>query len=483
MRSACQKITLFAVLAVVVSACKVGPDYVRPDIETPDFWHEDLVAGLERGDPNHETWWTVFEDPLLDDLMARAKEGNLDLKVAQARIRQARALRKFEVAGYYPDLDGVGSIRRGKTSESVQPIVPPNQSRTDNSYNLGFDAFWEIDVWGRISRGVESADASIQASIEDYRDTMVVLYAELAINYFEVRALQERIRYAEENVDTQKGSLTLTKDRFDAEIAPELDVRQAELNLASTESGIPRLRASLVARINRISVLLGENPGPLREEFAVSAEVPEPPDEVFIGIPANILRQRPDIRSAERRLAAQTARIGVATADLYPAFSLSGFLTQQTVGTTKDFFSGANSSWALVPGLRWNLFDGGRIRARIESEDALTEQALLAYQQTVLFALEEVEDSLSDFARERERRDALRRAVKAGERAVELARTLYKTGVTDFQNVLDMERQLAIQQDALASSEGVLAQNLVRIYKALGGGWSPDEPVEPVKEE
>ncbi|MEN8151515.1 MAG: efflux transporter outer membrane subunit, partial [Planctomycetota bacterium] len=370
----------------------------------------------------------------------------------------------------------------GRTSESVQPVLPAGVHRTDTSFSAGFDASWELDVWGRVSRAVESADAAIEASIEDWRDLQVILYAEVALSYLEARALQERIRYAEANVEIQKGSLKLTNDRFEAEISPELDVRQAELNLASTEASIPALRGYLSATINRISVLLGENPGPLREEFEDAAGIPAPPEQVFVGIPANLLRQRPDVRSAERKLAAQTARIGVATADLYPTFRIDGFLTQQTVGTTAGFFSTDNTAWSIIPGIRWNLFDGGRVRAVIDVEDERTKQALLFYEQTVLVALEEVENALTAYLREKERLAALTRAVRAAERSVELSRTLYTTGISDFQNVLDMERELARQQDSLAASEGIVAQSLVQLYKALGGGWDPRASV-PEEEE
>jgi len=472
-----------AIALTFVVGCKVGPDYVRPDIETPDFWHQELAEGIERGDAGHETWWDTFGDAKLGELIGRAKDGNLNLHAALSRIKEARALRRFEVGGYYPTVNAGGKIDLGRTSESVQPFLPPGVDRVDSLYSLGFDATWEIDVWGKVARGVESADAGIEASVEDFRDTLVVLYAEIALNYFEVRALQARIRYAEENVRTQKGSLELTKNRFDAEIAPELDVRQAELNLATTESAIPALRASLVASINRISVLLGQSPGELKDELKIPAEIPDPPDKVLIGIPANLLRQRPDVRAAERRLAAQTALIGVATAQLYPSFRLDGVLTQQTLGTTNNFFSGDNTTWAIVPGVSWNILDRGRIFAIIDVEEERTQQSLLFYRQTILLALEEVENSLTSYLRERERVAALERAVAAAARSVELATTLYRTGVTDFQNVLDMERTLAVQQDNLAASEGLVVQQLVRLYKALGGGWTPADPVEPAEEE
>jgi NodT family efflux transporter outer membrane factor (OMF) lipoprotein len=272
--------------------------------------------------------------------------------------------------------------------------------------------------------------------------------------------------------------VTLTRDRVEADIAPELDVHQAELNLYSTAAAIPALKTRLLQTINRIGVLLGEEPGRLRDQLLTFQEVPDPPQGVMVGLPVNLLRQRPDIRAAERALAARTALIGKEIAEFYPRFALFGSLTQESVGSAA-FFESGSTAWSLVPGLRWNIFTAGRIEANVDIAEAEAEQALIAYQATVLLALEEVENALIGYQQEQARRDSLRRSVQAGVKSVELAQILYKTGVTNFQNVLDMQRRLAEQQDRLAESEGLVVQYLVSLYKALGGGWRPDQPVLP----
>jgi NodT family efflux transporter outer membrane factor (OMF) lipoprotein len=452
--------------------CAVGPDYVVPEPDMPDAWHEELARGLTEGQADMHTWWTVFDDPVLTSLVERASTSSLDIKLAIARIDESRARRGFARGEWFPSLDGVGSLERSRTSKEISTNVPPPQSRTDTFYAAGFDASWEIDLFGRIRRSVESASAGLEASIEDYRDVLVSTFAEVGITYVEVRALQARILSAQSNVETQRGALQLTTDRNRAGIVGDLDVRQAEQNLASTEATIPVLLSSLVQAINRLGVLLGQPPSTLHAELGPVTPIPQPPDETVVGLPAELLRQRPDIRAAERRLAAQTAQIGVATADLYPRFSLLGTFALEATDFV-DWFTGDAMSYGFGPAFRWNIFDAGRIRANIEAQDALTEQALVGYEQTMLFALADVEDAMVAFVQENDRRDALERSAVAARKSVALVDTLYRTGLTDFQNVLDTQRTQFLQEDALAQSEGFVSQNLVRIYRALGGGWSP----------
>ncbi len=469
-----------ALLLGVLNACAhVGPDYKPPEQETPDLWQQELTKGLAEGEAALQTWWTTFNDPVLNSLIERAVKGNLDLKEAFARVREARAFRGVASGERYPDLNAGGDAARSRTSDDFL-LITTDQNRTDDFYNAGFDATWEIDFWGRIGRSIESADASLQASVENYRDALVILYAEIALNYVEVRTLQARLRFAEASAETQKRTLEITKARLRAEISGELDVRQAELNLANTESIIPQLRSSLVQAINRLGVLLGEFPDALHQELTRPASIPKPPAQVTVGLPAELLRQRPDIRRAERELAAQTAQIGVATADLYPRFSLSGaFAYQGTNGS--DLFDWGRRSWFFGPSFRWNLFDGGRVRNRINVEKARAEQALVRYQQTVLNAAEDVENSMVSYTQETDRREILQRAVVAAGKSVELVKALYKAGLTDFQNVFDMERSYFQQQQNFAASEGLVTENLVRLYKALGGGWEPQP--EKIEEE
>ncbi len=457
---------------VWIPGCAVGPDYVAPEPEMPDAWHEELARGLAGGQADLHTWWTVFDDAVLTSLIERASRGSLDIKLAIARIDEARARRGIARGEWFPSFDGIGSVQRNRTSKEITTAVPAPQSRTDTFYSSGFDATWEIDFFGRIRRSVESATAGLEASIEDYRDVLVSIFAEIGVTYVEVRALQDRIQSAESNVQTQRGALQLTMDRNRAGLVGDLDVRQAEQNLASTESTIPALRISLVQAINRLGVLLGEPPSTLHAELGPVAAIPHPPDQVLVGLPAELLRQRPDIRAAEREFAAQTAQIGVATADLYPRFTLLGTFALEATDFV-DWFTGDAISYGFGPAFRWNIFDGGRIRANIEAQDARSEQALVSYEQSLLFALQDVEDAMVAYVQENDRRDALERSVVAARQAVQLVDTLYRTGLTDFQNVLDSQRTQFLQEDALAQSEGFVSENLIRIYRALGGGWSP----------
>jgi NodT family efflux transporter outer membrane factor (OMF) lipoprotein len=468
-----------AVVALMGFGCMVGPDYHPPQIETPDIWHQEVTAGLATGQANLHRWWELLDDPLLQQLIRHAAAENLDLRIAALRIREARALRQVAAGQQWPQVDGVGSITGQRRSEEIVPVIPPGQDRTDIFSEIGLDASWEIDVWGRIARSVESADASLQATVEAYRDVLVILYSEVALNYIEVRALQARLAYALSNVQMQEATLQLTRDRREAQLVPDLDVRQAELNLARTQSTIPTLRTRLQQAIHRLDVLLGQWPGDLAEVLHTSAPIPHATGMAEMILPADLLRQRPDLRRAERELAAQTAQIGVATAELYPQFSLSGsFAFQSTANSVGDVFSRRNIAWTFGPAFRWNLFDGDRVRGRIAAEEARAAQLLAGYEQTVLQAAEEVENALVAYAEELDRRDALQRAVDAAAASVQLVDELYRSGLTDFQNVLDAQRSLVDLQDQLAASDGQVAQNLVRIYRALGGGWAPDDSAE-----
>ncbi|MBN1124316.1 MAG: efflux transporter outer membrane subunit [Sedimentisphaerales bacterium] len=464
------------------SGCRVGPDYTVPKSTIPDAWHMKLTQGLSEGQADLTTWWKMLQDPVLDDLIGRATEGNLDLKTAVSRIRQARAQRSVVSGQSWPQVDGTGYYSRDRASGNglLSPLLgEPDQT---NLHSIGLDASWEIDLFGRIARSVESADASLEATIEDYRDTLVTLYAEVAVSYVQIRALQGRIDYALQNIELQKQTLELTRNRFQAELAPELDVAQAELNLSNTESTLPALETALAFSLNRLAVLLGRHAGSLEEELVAKGSIPSVPRQVVMGLPAELLRQRPDIRRAERLLAAQTARIGVATAGLYPAFSLSGTFALEATELS-DVGDRASRTYGFGPAFRWNLFDGNRIRSGVQVEETLTEQSLLQYEQTVLLAVEEVEDAIVAYVRECQRKDALQRSVDAAGKSVQLVNTLYRSGLTDFQNVLDMQRALSLQQDRFVESRGLVLQDLIMLYKALGGGWSLGIEEEAQKQE
>ncbi len=511
---------------MAIAGCTVGPDYQAPDPRVPDQWHQSLADGLTAGTADVQRWWEVFADPQLSALIERAVEGNLDVRLAVLRIREARALRGVAAGELLPSLGGDAGYTRSKSSVNgptafpqtpgkletfgntvgrgmagsavgaglgaVVPgvpgvtnplatglvgLLPTPSGRPDtdeiNLHAVGFDASWELDVFGGLRRKVESADAVLEATVEDYRDMLVTLVAEVAATYIEIRTLQSEIESIERNIALQKETLSLTQARLALQLATELDVQQAETNLATTESYLPLLESGWSISVYRLSVLLGRQPRALDAELSTSASIPVPPAEILVGVPTDILRQRPDIRSVERRLAAQTAQIGVTASELYPRLTLSGTFGFEATDAA-HLLDARSVSYRLGPAVRWNIFDGLRNLHRIAAQQAVTHQSYVVYQCTLLTALQEVENSMVAYKREQARRDALARAVEAAGRSVKLAETLYRNGLVDFQNVLDAQRSLANLESTLAQSRGQVAINLVSLYKALGGGWSPD---------
>lgn len=457
-----QVAALLASITLAGCSWQVGPNYSEPEVVVDDEWHQSLVANGDQADLSR--WWERLNDPELTALIDTTEQNNLDLKVSSARIQESRALLRVVSGSRVPDLDALGTGQRQGTR--AQPGLP---SSTQTFRQTGIEAAWEIDLWGRVGRSIESATASLEASIEDRRDLSVVLYADVASTYVQLRTLQERLRLARANVALQQETLELVTARHKAELAPDLELRQAELNLASTEAVIPSLNAALAQTMHRLSVLLGAQPGSLHTRLEPSNGLPILPTVLEVGVPADLIRRRPDLRRAERQLAAQTAQVGVATAALYPNFSLTGAFDFAAV--TGGLFERDNRAWSFGPFFSWNLFDGGRVRGTIQIEEARTEQLLIAYEQAILRALQDVEDSMVGYAEERQREAALSKAVDAAEEADRLVRELYKRGLTNFQNVLDTQRTLFGQQDLLAESRGNVLLNLISIYRALGGGW------------
>ncbi|MHC4939867.1 MAG: efflux transporter outer membrane subunit [Planctomycetota bacterium] len=463
---------------LVLTACKVGPDYKPPEIKMPDAWTEEMRNGAVQGPTELANWWRHFNDPVLTDLIQRADNGNLELKVALARIKESRHLLGIAKAEWFPAVDGTGSGEYTKPSENG--VFGPIAGDGTDIWSLGFDATWELDVFGRIARNVESQNAALGSQYENYRDIRVILFAEVARNYMTMRAFQQRLEFANKNVETQQGSLKLAQDRLKAGVAPELDVAQAQSNLGNSEQLIPILEQGRVAAMLRIAVLLGVHPGEVRAALKEVADIPKVDQDLAVGLPADIIRQRPDIRSAERQLASQTAQIGVATADLYPRFSLSGFFALESTSLS-SLFDGNSVTWGIGLPVRWALFRGGQIRANIGAAEARTEAALKTYEQTVLLAIEDIEGSINRMTTEKDRAAALERAVAAAERSVTLSLELYRQGLADFQRVLDAQRELLSFQDLLAESRGFVAASVVSLYKALGGGWD-SQPEQMAKE-
>ena len=459
---------LIAVLPILIGCATVGPDYVRPDTPVSATWHTELKGGLSGGEMDPQTlaaWWKTLNDPELSRLIDRAVLGNLDLKKALARVREARARRGIAKADLFPTLDATGSATWSRTSKDT------GSGKTNDFYAAGFDAGWELDIFGGVRRSVEAAESDLQATEEDLRNILVSLLAEVALNYIDVRTSQVQIAVAEENLEAQSETYQLTQWRYEAGLSDELAVQQARYSLENTRSLIPALRTALEEAMNRIAVLLGEQPGRVHPELEKQEPIPVTPLNAAVGVPADLLRRRPDVRQAERQLAAQTARIGVATADLYPKFTLSGSIGLEALSLTNLSSSG---TWTLSGGPRmsWAIFKGGAIRQNIEVQSALQEQYLIAYESAVLSALEEVENALVAYAEVQQRRQSLSEATEAARKAVALAQHKYQAGLTDFNNVLDAQRSLLSFQEQLAQSEGNVTSNLVRLYKALGGGWT-----------
>ncbi|WP_243369968.1 efflux transporter outer membrane subunit [Geotalea sp. SG265] len=462
----CLKWPLIMVTALALTACvKVGPNYVKPEPTVPPNWSRlDGMAGSETkaaatGDISR--WWLTLNDPLLSALVDEALQASPDLHSALAKLREARARSAVATSGLYPSVTGSGSASRNRSD-----------NRTQNLFRAGFDAEWELDLFGGVRRGMEAATADVESSEASLENTRVSLVAEVALNYVEVRTLQIRLRIARDNLASQTETLQLTDWRAQAGLVSSQDVDQARSNREQTRARIPALETSLAEAEHRLDVLLGKTPGTLHGQLAAGGDLPSVPAQIAVGIPADALRQRPDVQSAERRLAAETARIGVAEAARYPSFRLSGSIGLEalTVGAMGD--SGALTS-SLLAGITAPIFNAGKLRNQVVIQDAIREQAQVAYEQSVLTALQDVENALVAFSRNRESSEALMNAAESARNAAQAARQRYGAGLIDFQSVLDTERNVLSVEDSLASTRADRVLALIRLYKALGGGWSP----------
>lgn len=460
-----QPLAAYIFVAACIAGCTVGPDYQAPPSNAAPsgtFGNIDDPAFVP-GKADLRTWWTVFDDPTLEAIIDAAAEDAPDLRIAAARVEEARARLDLSRAARSPQIAiGGGSAVTGTTSGGFNAGL--------NSSALG-EASWEIDLFGRLARGIEASDALFAAAEEDRRDVQVSLFAELATRYMSIRSLQAQLDAAAINIKSQQNILDLTRIRQRDGLASRLDVVRAEQLVAASEATLPPLRTQLVRDVNTIAVLIGTQPNAIPFDLTTAQPIPVPPTEIVVGIPADLLRQRPDIRAAERRLAAQSAAVGVATSSLYPQFAFGG-----NIGTT---FAGDPAAFSIGPSIRWTLYDGGRIRSQIRIEDAVLEQALVIYEQTVLRALEEVESAMTTFIEQRVRLEAVERSASAAREAVELADNLYRDGLIDFQDVLTVQTNLLTAEAGVAEARGLATQNLVALYKALGGGWDTTDPAAP----
>lgn len=476
-------------IALLLSGCiKVGPDFKPPQATVADQWLGMNEQAVAHGDVE-QAWWKVFGDPVLDQLVETAYGQNLTLQATGVRVLQARAQLGIAIGDLFPQTQNAfGSVTYNR--QSARAPFQQGASSSLLSYwqaQVGVQAAWELDFWGRFRRAIEAADASLQVSVADWDNALVSLTGDVATNYVQIRTLEERLAIARSNVDVQRESLNIAEIRFQGGTTTERDVEQARTVLASTEASIPQFEASLQQTKNALCVLLGIPPSPLDEILSGSSGIPVAPVQVTAGIPADLLRRRPDVRSAELRAAAQSAQIGVAKADLYPAFSLTGnfgFLsTDWGHYDLTDIFLAKSRAWSVGPSVQWNFLNYGQITNNVRVQDAAFQALLADYGNTVLNAQREVEDGLVAFSKSQQRTEFLRLSSAAAARSQELAVLQYREGITDFTTVLTAEQNLLQQEDSLAVSRGDIPLGLIRTYRALGGGWEihQDDPVIPAE--
>lgn len=459
---------LLVLLGVLLVGCaRLGPDYSRPELITPDSWNQALKSGMVTKGAPLDSWWQRFNDPALNRLVTKVRAENLDLAIGAERVFQARALRIQAASPLFPQVFGGGNKVRTRNSENAG-LPPAVAGQTVSAYSAGFDVAWELDFFGALRRGVEAAAANEAATVEQLHDLLVSLDAETALAFIELRTASVRAEIIRRNLKVQEESLELARNRFEAGLVPEIDVTQAQANLETTRSILPTLRQQRAFALNRLAVLIGGYPNEVEKLVGVGG-IPMPGGKVVVGLPADLLRNRPDVRAAERRVAAQNARIGASMGELYPRFSLTGSFNLQAL-SSEDLLESGSRNYGFGPGFRWNLFNAGFVRSQIELEKSRTREAALQYENVVLGAVAEVENGMATIANERDRLDALTRAVSSAQKTVELIRENYSDGIVNFQNVLDAERVQLQSENELAASQGLIAAGYARLFKALGGG-------------
>lgn len=462
---------LAALSVATLAACAVGPDYETPKTSLADAFAQ-AGQGTTAGAADVAQFWTVFGDSTLDALVAEALAANHDLRIALASLNEARALRRLSRYDRLPTITAGGGYTRQRLSEDQ---VFEGTPRTTELIDAGFDAFWELDFFGRVRRNVEAANADLDTAEARLRDVQVSVVAEVARGYYELRGAQDRLRVAQDNAGNQRDTLGVTQSRLEAGGGTELDTEQAGALLSTTLSSIPAFEAQVAQGLHRLAVLTGREPGALNQNLAAAPNWPSLPELVNIGRPEDLLRRRPDIRQAEAQLAAATARIGIAVGDLFPRVTVIGN-AGYAASAGSDFGGSGSETWSIGPAISWAALDLGRVRSRIDAAEARTEGALAAYEQTVLRALEETENALIGYSRIRVRHQHLRDAAGASGRAAALSRIRFDGGVADFLQVLDAERVKLEAEDRMSQSRTETATALIAVYKALGGGWQDAPP-------
>lgn len=474
------RILVLALAVALVAGClKVGPDFSRPETALAEDWMEAQNSRILAGQPLTKQWWKVFGDPLLESLVLQAYEQNLDLRTAGLRVLEARAQLAAAVGSLYPQTQQIAvsnaySVPSQRGAAAAQPGLPsgPTSLWQDSaSLNLA----WELDFWGKYRRGVESYQAALDSQVADYDNALVSLTSQVATSYVTLRTAQRRLAIAKHNVEVQREGLKIAEARYRYGATSQLDVQQALNVLHSTQATIPDLEKSVQQSAHALSVYLGRPPAALPGLEDNPGAIPTAPSQVATGIPADLLRRRPDIRKAEQDAAAQCARVGVAKADLYPSFSLSGNVGFQAsnVGAygLADIASSQAFTAGFTPSLTWNIFNYGQIVNKVRVQDAKLQQALTDYQGKVLSALKDVEDSLVSFLRAQDQSVLLGQAAQSARQAVDLSYAQYREGQTYYTTVLVAQQNLLTAEDSLATAQGAIALNLITLFKGLGGGW------------
>lgn len=470
-------------LLAMTGCTTLGPDFKKPEAPFTPSW-QTKNAALEESPLAQVEWWKLFNDPVLDMLILMAYRQNLPLQIAGLRIVEARAQLGIAVGSFFPQTQQLrGSFDANRVSEN-RPFGTIGDFR---DAQIGFDAAWELDFWGRFRRGIESAEANLASNVADYDNALVSLTSEIARVYVTIRTLEERLSLARANIALQEESLRIARVRFENGATSELDVQQATYNLANTQALVPVLSRSLRQAKNGLSILLGMPPTDLRALLGEDGSIPDVPETITTGIPADLLRRRPDVRQAEYLAATQSALIGVAKAELFPSISLTGTIGFQSSdfasSNLSDLFDTESMFLSVGPSFRWNILNYGRIWNNVRVQDARLQQSLVNYRNTVLVAYQEVEDAMVGFVQSQQESSLRSVSAEAASRSVEIANIQYREGSVDFQRVVDSERVLVIQQDLWVSARGEIALNLIAMYKALGGGWEIREGHEFISNE
>ena len=476
-------------MLMVFGGCMVGPNFVKPEGNLAENWSGEGDSRVMTQTAVDKLWWKAFNDPTLDQLIQLAYQQNLPLQIAGLRILEARARLGVAIGWQYPQQQEVfgGATGVGLSKNAANSF---GSDRSFWDYQLGFDAGWELDFWGKFRREVEAAYADMLASVANYDDALVSLTAEVARTYTVIRTYEVLIEITSANAKVQEDGLTIAESRFRNGVTTELDVAQARTLFESTRSTIPQLQTGLQQAQNALSTLLGQPTGGVQKLLSEQKGIPTAPAEVSVSVPAELLRRRPDIRNAELAAAAQCARVGIAQTDLYPSFSLFGEIGLQSSsdGGVRSGNADFENLWdadsffySFGPGVRWPIFNYGRIKNNVRIQDARFQQSLVSYQDTVLIAAQEVEDAMAGFLKAQETAVFEQNAVNAAQRSVEIAFVQYREGAVDYQRVLDTQRALLQEENNLAQARSSIATNLIALYKALGGGWElrKDQPIIP----